>query len=118
MASRTPRIAINGFGRIGRTIFRQVAQAADIEVVAVNDITANETIAYLTRYDTVHGRFPGTVTLHDGHMKAGTQDVLMLEEGDPPGLPWAKLGIDVVIEATGHFRKRAEIEKHLDAGAG
>ncbi len=118
MASRTPRIAINGFGRIGRTVFRQVAQEADIEVVAVNDITANETIAYLTRYDTVHGRFPGTVTLHDGRMKAGTQDVLMLEEKDPASLPWARLGIDVVIEATGRFRMRAEIEKHLTAGAG
>ena len=117
MAKGKPRIAINGFGRIGRTMFRQIAQANEIEVVAVNDITANETIAYLTRYDTVHGRFPGTVTLHDGHMKAGTQDVLMLEERDPSGLPWAKLGIDVVIEATGRFRKRAEIQQHLDAGA-
>jgi len=117
MANPKPRIAINGFGRIGRTVFRQIAHADDIDVVAVNDITDNETIAYLTRYDTVHGRFPGTVTLVDGRMKAGVQDVLMLEERDPANLPWAKLEIDVVIEATGRFRRRAEIEKHLDAGA-
>ncbi len=117
MAAKSPRIAINGFGRIGRTVFRQLAAATDVEVAAVNDITPLETIAYLTRYDTVHGRFPGSVTLHDGRMKAGTQDVLMLEARDPSGLPWAKLGVDVVVEATGKFRKREEIQRHLDAGA-
>jgi glyceraldehyde 3-phosphate dehydrogenase len=112
-----PRVAINGFGRIGRTVFRQVAQNDAVEVVAINDITPNETVAYLTRYDTVHGRFPGTVTLHDARLKAGTQDPLMLEERDPANLPWKRLGVDVVVEATGRFRKKEEIAKHLDAGA-
>ncbi len=118
MAHRKPRIAINGFGRIGRTTFRQIARGDDIEVVAVNDITPNETVAYLTRYDTIFGHFPGTVTLHDDRMKAGTQDVLLLEEKDPGKLPWGKLGIDVVVEATGRFRRREEITRHLTAGAG
>ena len=92
MPSARPKVAINGFGRIGRTFFRQVAQGSDIEVVAVNDITPDETVAYLTRYDTIHGRFPGPVTLVDGRMRAGTQDVRMLEEKDPGnrrGEPWA-----------------------------
>jgi glyceraldehyde 3-phosphate dehydrogenase len=117
MANHVARVAINGFGRIGRTLFRQVADAEDIRVVAVNDITPNETIAYLTRYDTVHGRFPGKVTLADGRLRAGKQDVAMLEERDPARLPWSQLEVDVVVEATGRFRKREEIQRHLDAGA-
>jgi len=113
----TARIAINGFGRIGRTFFRQVADATDIDVVAVNDITPAETVAYLTRYDTVHGRFPGKVVLADGHLQAGRQNVLLIREKDPENLPWKRLDVDVVIEATGRFRKRDEIAKHLAAGA-
>jgi len=111
------RVAINGFGRIGRTVFRQLADARDVQVVAVNDITPEQTIAYLTRYDTVHGRFPGTVTLEGGRLKAGCQDVLLIREREPANLPWKSLEIDVVVEATGRFRKRDEIRKHLDAGA-
>ena len=112
-----PRVAINGFGRIGRAAFRLLASRNDIEVVAINDITPNETLAYLTRFDTVYGRFPGTVTLSGGTMTAGTQTVRMLEQKDPAKLPWRDLAVDVVVEATGRFRKREECAWHLDAGA-
>ena len=116
MATR-PRIAINGFGRIGRAVFRLVSQRDDIEVAAINDITSNETLAYLTRFDTVYGRYPGTVTLTADTMTAGTQTVRMLEQKDPAKLPWGEMGIDVVVEATGRFRTKAENAKHLEAGA-
>jgi len=81
-----PRVAINGFGRIGRAVFRLLAQREDIKVVAINDITPNETLAYLTRFDTVFGRFPGKVTLTGDSMTAGTQTVRMLEQRDPAKL--------------------------------
>ena len=112
-----PRIAINGFGRIGRAVFRQLSMKNDIEVAAINDITPNETLAYLTRFDTVYGRYPGTVTLKGETMTAGTQTVRMLEQKDPAKLPWKDLGIDVVVEATGRFRKREECAWHIQAGA-
>jgi glyceraldehyde 3-phosphate dehydrogenase len=112
-----PRVAINGFGRIGRAVFRLLSQRDDIEVVAINDVTPNETLAYLTRFDTVFGRFPGVVTLSGGVMQAGTQKVRMLEQKDPAKLPWAELGVDVVIEATGRFRKKEECAWHVQAGA-
>jgi len=113
-----PRVAINGFGRIGRAVFRLLAARDDIKVAAINDITPNETLAYLTRFDTVFGRFPGKVTLTGDTMTAGTQTVRMLEQREPAKLPWKELGIDVVVEATGRFRKREECAWHLDAGAG
>ena len=112
-----PRIAINGFGRIGRAVFRMLAARTDVEVVAINDVSPNETLAYLTRFDTVFGRFPGPVTLEAAVMRAGTQTVRMLEQAEPAKLPWKDLGIDVVIEATGRFRKRAECAWHVEAGA-
>jgi len=112
-----PRVAINGFGRIGRAAFRMLSQRDDIEVVAINDVTPNETLAYLTRFDTVYGRYPGVVTLKGDTMSAGTQTVRMLEQKDPAKLPWGELAIDVVVEATGKFRKREECAWHLDAGA-
>jgi glyceraldehyde 3-phosphate dehydrogenase len=112
-----PRVAINGFGRIGRATFRLLSSRTDVEVVAINDVTPNETLAYLTRFDTVYGRYPGTVTLAGDTMTAGTQTVRMLEQRDPAALPWGALGIDVVVEATGRFRKRAECARHLEAGA-
>jgi len=112
-----PKVAINGFGRIGRAAFRMLSLRDDIEVVAINDVTPNETLAYLTRFDTVYGRYPGVVTLKDGVMTAGTQTVRMLEQKDPAKLPWGELSVDVVVEATGRFRKRAECAWHLDAGA-
>jgi len=111
------RIAINGFGRIGRAVFRLLSPRGDHQVVAINDVTDDETLAYLLRYDTVHGRFPGTVELHDGSMRAGSQDPRMLEQPDPARLPWRELAVDIVVEATGRFRTRAELERHLAAGA-
>jgi len=112
-----PKVAINGFGRIGRAAFRLLSQRDDIEVVAINDVTPNETLAYLTRFDTVYGRYPGEVTLKGGMMTAGTQTVRMLEQKDPAKLPWEELAVDVVVEATGRFRKREECAWHLAAGA-
>ena len=112
-----PRVAINGYGRIGRAAFRLLSQRDDIEVVAINDITPNETLAYLTRFDTVYGRYPGVVTLKGDTLAAGTQTVRMLEQKDPTKLPWAELEVDVVVEATGKFRKREECAWHLEAGA-
>jgi glyceraldehyde 3-phosphate dehydrogenase len=112
-----PKVAINGFGRIGRAAFRLLSMRDDIEVVAINDVTPNETLAYLTRFDTVYGRYPGVVTLKGDTMTAGTQTVRMLEQKDPAKLPWAELAVDVVVEATGKFRKREECAWHLQAGA-
>ena len=112
-----PRVAINGFGRIGRAAFRLLSLRDDIEVVAINDITPNETLAYLTRFDTVYGRYPGVVTLRGDTMTAGMQTVRMLEQKDPAKLPWGELEVDVVVEATGRFRKREECAWHLQAGA-
>ena len=111
------RVAINGFGRIGRSVFRLLAERDDISVVAINDLADNETLAYLLRYDTVMGRFPGKVVTTDDTMKAGKHTVSMLAIPEPTELPWKELGAEIVIEATGRFRKRAEIERHLQAGA-
>jgi glyceraldehyde 3-phosphate dehydrogenase len=112
-----PRVAINGFGRIGRAAFRLLSAQTDIDVVAINDVSPNETLAYLTRFDTVYGRYPGKVTLKGDTMAAGTQTVRMVEQKDPAKLPWSELAVDVVVEATGRFRKREECAWHLQAGA-
>lgn len=114
----TPRIAINGFGRIGRSVFRILSQRKDVEVVAINDLTDDRTLAYLCRYDTVHGPYPGPVALYDGRLTAGSQQPRLFAERDPGNLPWREMKVDVAIEATGQFRKRAEIARHLEAGAG
>jgi glyceraldehyde 3-phosphate dehydrogenase len=111
------RIAINGFGRIGRAVFRLLADDPGVEVVAINDIADPETIAYLTRYDTVHGRFPGTVTIEEGRLRAGRQAVRLLKEPEPRRLPWKALGVEIVVEATGKFRTRDRAGEHLEAGA-
>jgi glyceraldehyde 3-phosphate dehydrogenase len=112
-----PRVALNGFGRIGRSVFRILSQSDDAEVVALNDLTDPATLAYLCRYDTVHGPYPGPVRLEDGRLVAGTQSVRIVNGPDPAALPWRELGVDVVVEATGRFRKREQIEQHLAAGA-
>ena len=117
MSPATPKVAINGFGRIGRAVFRILSKRNDINVVAVNDITDDEALAYLLKYDTVHGRFEGEITIEDGRMRAGTQDVSMLEERDPSKLPWKEMGVKYVIEATGRFRTRDLISQHIEAGA-
>lgn len=112
------RIAINGFGRIGRSVFRILNEKPGAEVVAINDISDNEALAYLLRHDTVMGPFPGDVTVDGDLMRTAHQQVRMIAEPAPAALPWSELGVDFVIEATGRFRKRDEIADHLEAGAG
>jgi glyceraldehyde 3-phosphate dehydrogenase len=113
------KVAINGFGRIGRNVFRIIAARpeSDIEVVAINDLSDDDILAYLLEYDSVMGRFAQDVTVSDGVMKVGGHEVRMLMERDPGNLPWEDLEVDVVIESTGVFRDRASLQKHLDAGA-
>jgi glyceraldehyde 3-phosphate dehydrogenase len=112
------RVAINGFGRVGRCFMRAAYdQHADIEVVAVNDLAAAPALAHLLKYDSVFGRFPGKVLVEDGGISVDGAHFLALAETDPSALPWAKLGVDVVIESTGLFRTRASAAQHLDAGA-
>ncbi len=110
-------VGINGFGRIGRAVFRIMSDKNDIEVKAINDIFSPETLTHLLRYDSVYGRFSGEVTLKDGKMKAGNQEVLFLEERDPSKLPWKDHGVDFVIESTGVFRKKDQVAQHITAGA-
>ena len=113
------RVAINGFGRIGRNVFRIIATRpdTDIRVVAINDLSDDDILAYLLEYDSVMGRFAQEVAVSDGVMKVGDHEIKMLMERDPAQLPWEELEVDVVIEATGVFRDRASLQKHLDAGA-
>jgi glyceraldehyde 3-phosphate dehydrogenase len=112
------RVGINGFGRIGRNVFRAAHESgADVEIVAVNDITDNETLAHLLKYDSVYGPFQGTVEARGDSLRIDGRDVRALEERDPAALPWGDLGVDVVIESTGLFTKREAAAKHLDAGA-
>ena len=110
-------IAINGFGRIGRSAFRILAKRADIRVVAVNDVAANEPLAYLLKHDTVMGQFDEAVRLEEGYLHAGRQRSRMTKEREPAKLPWKELGVDVVVEATGRYRERAQLQGHLEAGA-
>jgi len=112
-------VAINGFGRIGRNVFRIIANRPDsaINVVAINDLSDDDILAYLLEYDSVMGRFDHEVTVSDGVMKVAGHEIRMLFERDPANLPWEELGVDVVIEATGVFRDKASLQKHLDAGA-
>jgi len=111
------RIAINGFGRIGRSVFRILNDAEGMDVVAINDISDNDALAYLLRHDTVMGRFPDKVEMKGDVLSTSRQKVKMTDVADPAGAPWKELGADFVIEATGRFRKRAQIEQHLKAGA-
>src|SRR6478736_4921884 len=112
------RVGINGFGRIGRNVFRAgQAAKADIEWVAVNDITDNATLAHLLRYDTAYGRYPGTVESNDDGLVVDGTPVKVFAERDPAQLPWADLGVDVVLESTGFFTGRDDAAKHLEAGA-
>jgi glyceraldehyde 3-phosphate dehydrogenase len=111
------KIAINGFGRIGRSVFRILNDAADAEVLAINDISDNEALAYLLRHDTVMGPFPDKVEVEGETLRTSRQTVRMTAIAEPSELPWREMGVDYVIEATGRFRKRAEIEQHLEAGA-
>jgi glyceraldehyde 3-phosphate dehydrogenase len=112
------KVGINGFGRIGRNIFRAAkASGADIEFVAVNDLVDTATMAHLLRYDSILGRYPGEVVAGDGTITVDGQELKMLSERDPADLGWGDLGVDVVIESTGFFTARADAAKHLEAGA-
>ena len=112
------RVAINGFGRIGRNVFRAAqAAGADIEWVAVNDLTDAETLAHLLHYDSILGRYRGTIEAADGAIRVDGKDIKVLAETDPAELPWSDLDVDVVIESTGLFTDRDSAAKHLEAGA-
>ena len=112
------KIGINGFGRIGRNVFRIIKQKdLDIEVAAINDIADNENLAYLLKYDSVHGQYQGEVEATASGIKVDGEEIEVLSERDPADLPWGEKNVDVVIEATGVFRKKAQLEKHLEAGA-
>jgi len=115
----TAHVAINGFGRIGRNIFRAAHERAGdgVRVVAVNDLADASTLAHLLRHDSVHGRFPGTVELDGDDLVVDGERVRILSERDPSSLPWEALDIDIVLEATGLFRARKDAAKHLEAGA-
>ena len=112
------KVGINGFGRIGRNVFRAAhAAGADIEFVAVNDLTDPGTLANLLKYDSILGRFPAEVTLEGDTISVGGTPLKVLSERDPADLPWGELGADVVIESTGLFTSRDDAAKHLAAGA-
>lgn len=111
------KIAINGFGRIGRMTLRALQNKPNIEVVAVNDLTDVKTLAHLLKYDTAHGRFPGEVSSDEGAIIVNGKPILMLSERDPEKLPWKDLGIDVVIESTGRFTDKSAAQAHINAGA-
>ncbi|MGH8225238.1 MAG: type I glyceraldehyde-3-phosphate dehydrogenase [Gammaproteobacteria bacterium] len=114
------KVAINGYGRIGRNILRALYEEGrrdDLEVVALNDLGDAETNAHLTRYDSVHGRFPGEVRVESGSLVVNGDAIRVCAERDPAKLPWAKLGVDLVLECTGLFTKREQAEQHLKAGA-
>jgi glyceraldehyde 3-phosphate dehydrogenase len=114
----TVKVGINGFGRIGRNIFRAAHAAdADLEVVAVNDITDSATLAHLLKYDSILGRFPGSVAAAEGAIEVDEAQIKVLAERDPAALPWADLGVEVVIESTGLFTARDDAAQHLEAGA-
>lgn len=114
----TTRIGINGFGRIGRNYFRAaLAQGADLEIVAVNDLTSPEALAHLLKYDSVGGRLAETIEVKDGNIVVDGNIIKVLAERDPAKLPWGELGVDIVIESTGFFTKAADAQKHIDAGA-
>jgi glyceraldehyde 3-phosphate dehydrogenase len=110
------RIGINGFGRIGRSVFRILAERNDLEVVAINDLYENEQLAYLLRFDTIMGVFPGDVHIEGDVMHVNDDRIAMLDEMNPAELPWGDLGVDIVVEATGVFRTRDKISAHLDGG--
>ena len=111
------RIAINGFGRIGRLTFRNLIQMEGIEVVAINDLTDNATLAHLLKYDSVHGKFPGTVSADEHFLYVNNKKIHAIAERDPKALPWKDMGIDIVIESTGRFTDRETAGLHLSAGA-
>ncbi len=110
-------VGINGFGRIGRSVCRILARRSDIEIVAINDIGDPGALAYLLQYDTIMRRFEQPVSMRGRDMIVGDHSIRLVSEKDPARLPWKKLGVNIVVESTGRFRQRADLEKHLAAGA-
>jgi glyceraldehyde 3-phosphate dehydrogenase len=115
----TIKVGINGFGRIGRNVFRSAVQnfGDDIEIVAINDLLEPDYLAYMLRYDSVHGRFEGEVSVEGGQLVVNGRKVRLTQERDPANLKWGEVGADVVIESTGLFLTKETAQKHLDAGA-
>jgi glyceraldehyde 3-phosphate dehydrogenase len=111
------RVAINGFGRIGRMVFKAGYQDSDLDFVAFNDLTDTTTLAQLLKFDSVHGRFSGSVEAKEGVLVVDGKEIKVFSERDPADLPWGDLGIDIVVESTGFFLKRELAQKHVDAGA-
>jgi len=111
------KIAINGFGRIGRLTFRNLIESDKVEIVAINDLTAVDMLAHLLKYDSAHGRFNGTVEHTENSLIVNGKEITIYAQRDPENLPWAELGIDVVIESTGFFRDAEGMGKHIKAGA-
>lgn len=111
------KVAINGFGRIGRLSFRQLLAKEGVEVCAINDLTSVETLAHLLKYDSIHGRFPGEVKVEGGNLIVNGHTIHVTAERDPANLPWASMDCDVVVESTGVFRDEAGAGKHITAGA-
>ncbi|MEN7342229.1 MAG: type I glyceraldehyde-3-phosphate dehydrogenase [Pseudomonadota bacterium] len=116
----TIKVGINGYGRIGRNVLRAIYESnrrSELQVVGVNDLGDAETNAYLTRFDTAHGKFPGTVEVQGNHMIVNGDKIRVTAERDPAKLPWAELGVDVVLECTGIFRTKEKASAHIEAGA-
>jgi len=111
------KIAINGFGRIGRLAFKILLEKPGVEVVAINDLTDNKTLAHLLKYDSVHGKFPGEVSYDEQSISVNGKKISVFAEKDPAQLPWKSLGVDVVIESTGRFTDTSSASKHIEAGA-
>ncbi len=111
------RVAINGFGRIGRLVFKAAQYDKEVEIIAINDLTDAHTLAHLLKYDSVHGRYPEKVVFEGENLVAGNKKVKVIAEKDPAKLPWNDIGVDIVVEATGVFRKREQLENHLNQGA-
>ncbi|RZK23301.1 MAG: aldehyde dehydrogenase, partial [Hymenobacter sp.] len=111
------KVAINGFGRIGRLTFKSLLGRDNVEIVAINDLTDNKTLAHLLKYDSVHGRFDGTVSYDDNSLTVNGQHIAALAERDPKLLPWKAMGVDIVLESTGRFVDEAGAGQHITAGA-
>lgn len=111
------KVGINGFGRIGRNVYRVIAKRENIDVLAINDLTDAKTLAFLLKYDSVHGKFDGNIEARDDSIIVKGKEIKLLKEKDPANLPWKDLGVEIVIESTGIFTKRSDCEKHLKAGA-
>lgn len=111
------RVAINGFGRIGRLVFKAAQYDKEVEIIAINDLTDAHTLAHLLKYDSIHGRYPEKVVFEGDNLVAGDRKVKVIAEKDPAKLPWNDIGVDIVVEATGVFRKREQLENHINQGA-